>query len=79
MAGAASTKKATKKRKKDSAPEQEGEPEKKRSGPRGSRDVLHAGAGKWSEEDVALSDGVARHGPKVKWGGFRTCCQDDAH
>ena len=61
MAGAASAKKATKKRNNDSAPEQGGEPETKR--------LLHAGAGKWSEEeeDAALSNGVARHAPKVKW------------
>ena len=55
MAGAASTKKATKKRNSDSALQQGGEPEKKR--------LLHAGAGKWSEEeDAALSKGVAQHG-----------------
>ena len=60
MAGAASTKKATKKRNNDSAPEQGGEPETKR--------LLHAGAGKWSEEeDAALSKGVARRGPKGTW------------
>ena len=60
ITGAASTKKATKKRNRDSAPEQGGEPEKKR--------LLHAGTGKWSEEeDAALSKGVAWHGPKGKW------------
>ena len=80
MADATSTKKATKKRKKDSATEQEGEPEKRRSGPRGSRDLLRAGAGKWSEEeDVALSNGVARHGPKVKWGGISNLLPGRTH
>ena len=61
MAGAASTKKATKKRNKRLGA-------RTRRGAGEEANLLHAGAGKWSEEeDAALSKGVARHGPKGKW------------